>query len=767
MKWILIVACVLVGGVAEAATLRVGNTCSPSCDYTPTQLQTAFNAAACGDTVTLQEGVTYTGNPFTLTKTCTVGTPITITSAAAAGNLPASGYRMTPAYAAYLPKITSGTGTNSGVIDFGPAASDYILRFLEVGPVYRGYGTVIQVGTADGSIQYLATQQPRRIMLSQLWVHGDPVSGGKRGIDLNGSDITFRDSYVENFKGIGQDSACLGGWNSSGPILVTNNYLNCATYGFIFGGDDPQIRTHMTVTGSGTTTGAAVTMAVANHTFAELAVGMLVAIETSTPNAPTNPTAAVEFATLTTVPSSGTSGTIAWTPAVSAAPGVNARIRYDTVPSGITITRNHFAKQSLWRTDGWLTRPVLSTVTPFTTGGTLSAATRWYRIQATVDTSSGYQGNAIWSDKSAEVSAVTTGSTSRVDLTWTDISGETGYRVSRCATSGATTCDYFLTAANATSFSDTGSAGTSATFPGASAPIIKNQCELKIGRNVDIRGNIIEDHWDQQDGGMCWFKSANQADNCWTCQVSGVQLRYNIFRDGCGWIAINGREAYPQGSSPPTRAPFPPQLTNFAVTNNLVYDLTESQCVADRDAMFLNSATVDVVIAHNTIIWTLTSGKGILLVAGTEGNQHSGLIVRDNMMPKGFYGVYDLPGWQGTVPLDRAAPGWIFTKNTIAGASSGSYPANNFFPTVPQWEAAFTTYTADGVGANYVIATGSAYENAGTDGLDLGADIPQVLIETGTAISGVPYTGDPPADPPVTVDPRVRPRGPRVPGQDD
>jgi hypothetical protein len=68
-------------------------------------LQDALNAAQPGDVLMLAAGATFTGN-FTLpVKSGT--NAITVRSAAADTNLPATGVRMTPAFAARLPKIRS------------------------------------------------------------------------------------------------------------------------------------------------------------------------------------------------------------------------------------------------------------------------------------------------------------------------------------------------------------------------------------------------------------------------------------------------------------------------------------------------------------------------------------------------------------------------------------------------------------------------------------------------------------------------------------
>ena len=68
-------------------------------------LQAATNAAKPGDTIFLQPGATFTGNYTLPAKSGSAY--ITIRSAALDSALPPAGVRITPAYAAQLPKIRS------------------------------------------------------------------------------------------------------------------------------------------------------------------------------------------------------------------------------------------------------------------------------------------------------------------------------------------------------------------------------------------------------------------------------------------------------------------------------------------------------------------------------------------------------------------------------------------------------------------------------------------------------------------------------------
>jgi hypothetical protein len=82
---------------------------------------------------------------------------------------------------------------------------------------------------------------PHDIVLSHLYIHGDPRWGQKRGIALNAASVTIRDSYIADCKGVGQDTQAIGGWNGPGPYTIENNYLEAAGENVMFGGADPSI----------------------------------------------------------------------------------------------------------------------------------------------------------------------------------------------------------------------------------------------------------------------------------------------------------------------------------------------------------------------------------------------------------------------------------------------------------------------------------------------------------------------------------------------
>jgi hypothetical protein len=222
-----LLAILLCASVSDAATITV-----PAGG----DLQAAITAARPGDTILLAPGATYVGN-FKLPVHG--GTEyVTIRSGASDALLPGVGQRISPAYAASLPKIVS--SNNVAALRTAPGAAYWKLMFLELGPNANASGTALDLG--DGSsAQYALSQVPHHFIVDRVFIHGSPIHGLRRGIGLNSADTTIINSHISDIKGIGQDTQAIGGWNGPGPYWIENNYLEAAGEVVMFGGDDPKI----------------------------------------------------------------------------------------------------------------------------------------------------------------------------------------------------------------------------------------------------------------------------------------------------------------------------------------------------------------------------------------------------------------------------------------------------------------------------------------------------------------------------------------------
>jgi len=229
MTLMVCLATTLAAGYAHASTLTVN---------AGGDLQAALNAARPGDTILLQAGATFTGN-FVLPVKSGSTTDITIRSSAADSSLPPAGVRMTPAYAALLPKIRS--NSNGAALATAPGTSHWRLLFLEFYP-QAGTTTadLLELG-ATGTHQNTTWQVPQHFIVDRSYFHGDATAGQRRGIALNSGDTQVINSYFADFKGKNVDTQAICGWNGPGPYLIENNYLEAAGENVMFGGSDPSV----------------------------------------------------------------------------------------------------------------------------------------------------------------------------------------------------------------------------------------------------------------------------------------------------------------------------------------------------------------------------------------------------------------------------------------------------------------------------------------------------------------------------------------------
>jgi len=208
--------------------------------------QAALERAAPGDTIELEAGAVFQG-PFVLPYKPHSDDPasqwITIRSGRSDTLLPPEGVRVSPADAAAMARLETATGA---VVSTAPGAHHYRFVGIEFRPAASSplagaqnfLNTLISLGADEASGDMI----PHNLVIERCYLHGNPLVGTRRGIIMNSASTAVIDSWLANFKMIGDDSQAIIGWEGPGPYLIRNNYLEAAGENLMFGGADPAIR---------------------------------------------------------------------------------------------------------------------------------------------------------------------------------------------------------------------------------------------------------------------------------------------------------------------------------------------------------------------------------------------------------------------------------------------------------------------------------------------------------------------------------------------
>jgi hypothetical protein len=224
-------------------------------------LQAAINNANCGDTVVLQAGATYQGQPigssaFVLPykPNCATGDFITIRTSNLAGISP-EGTRIDPAaHAAAMPKLVADVSRfGMSVIVPDLYAHSYKLVGLEITNSGVAYGPnllTIAAGTYRSAAELMGTHH---FIIDRCFVHTAEISANNlfpstlertsgRGIQAEGVEITIQNSYIAGFAGYYPgtreriDAFGIFTIIGPGPLHIINNYIEAEFANFFTGG---------------------------------------------------------------------------------------------------------------------------------------------------------------------------------------------------------------------------------------------------------------------------------------------------------------------------------------------------------------------------------------------------------------------------------------------------------------------------------------------------------------------------------------------------
>lgn len=216
----------------------------PSQDvFVPTggDIQAFLDTVPFGSTIWLAAGATYKVN-LRLRNRPGVGT-ITLRTAGLNDTVLVPGVRVSPPDGLKMAKLAP-LDTLLPTLSNLVGAHDYSFIGLEfVGNTVHPDRDLVMFGydTATNKWAGSFADQPSNILIDRCYIHGEPATGGHRGVMLEGKNMKVLNSYVSEFWEQGRDSQAIGLFQAQGPILIENNYLEASGENFLSGGSDPVI----------------------------------------------------------------------------------------------------------------------------------------------------------------------------------------------------------------------------------------------------------------------------------------------------------------------------------------------------------------------------------------------------------------------------------------------------------------------------------------------------------------------------------------------
>lgn len=255
--------------------------------------------------------------------------------------------------------------------------------------------------------------------------------------------------------------------------------------------------------------------------------------------------------------------------------------------------------------------------------------------------------------------------------------------------------------------------------------VVKNLLELKTGIRVLIEGNVLENVWPEEQNGDAVLIALVDDFNKAPEHLNDITIRKNKLKNMAGGVLF--------GSGVTGKI-----IKRMLIENNIFTEITGEE--SGKVFVYQNSDSVN--INHNTAI-NSKSTAGALGMTPLLNFEF-----KNNLIGHGNYGLHGLSGItphivsSNLLVLTAYDPNDGYSKPEYIATV---YPSGNKF--VINWsDVGFKNYA----GGDYELSPSSPYKNKGTDGKDIGADIPAVLAATQNTISGG-STYTPPASSPVLV----------------
>jgi len=225
---------------------------------------------------------------------------------------------------------------------------------------------------------------------------------------------------------------------------------------------------------------------------------------------------------------------------------------------------------------------------------------------------------------------------------------------------------------------------------------VKNLLEIKLGRNIVIDGNVLENSWgDAQIGYAVLFTVRNQDGQAPWATIENVSFTNNIVKNSEQGFQLLGAD----NLNPSQRA------SGLQITNNLFTGIS--------NRFLTMTAYANVTLNHNTHF----QGGNIMSLYGEPS---TGFVYTDNITNRAAngYGIFGDSVGEGNGALARYAPGHNVKRNILIGASGSQYPPNNAYPGTVQ-DVGFQDYT----GGNFRLTAKSKFKGTATDKTDPGCQL--------------------------------------------
>ncbi len=278
--------------------------------------------------------------------------------------------------------------------------------------------------------------------------------------------------------------------------------------------------------------------------------------------------------------------------------------------------------------------------------------------------------------------------------------------------------------------------------------IVKNHMEIKNAIRVLAENNLMEDDWGGfgETGYAILLTPRNQhtkkqGDVCPICQVTDVTIRYtHIIHAASGIVLATSISGNGEGGAPASAG------ARWSIHDVVMDDISQKYVGEGHLFLVVNGWPANPVntVTINHITGFPDAAGGAMVVGNLTTNPEMyGFVFTNNLVTTGEYPVWNSGRGKtscaiSSVPLtvfNTCFSTYTFSNNALIASPAhyppSSWPAGNLFASDPN-NVGFVAYD-NGNGGNYQLQPGSPYQNMGTDGKDLGADI----VGLNAALAGV------------------------------